>query len=252
MIRFGIPNQGRLHALAKYVVQQLGLLPDDENLKHKLYFKTSDPDIDIVLMRGEVDLPRYLTADAIQLGVVGCDYVTESAPGELVPICDLGWFAGDLCLIARASDAIEDRFDLKPGDRIYSQYPNATRNLIFQSGLEGVYPKEIRGAAEGNFEYMDDCRAIIDIVATGDTMRAHNLKIVEKLEPTSAWLYTNPESYLRPLVNAFAYKFREMAATVNENTLDDVSRANAPASVNPPKSPVGSPRVEALAVYGSL
>lgn len=236
-ITVGLPNQGRLFGLSRLAAIRIGLHIEDM-VDRKLYLDEPAWHARLVWLRGE-DIPQRLAENAIQLGLVGNDYVMESAPG-LVELYNLGWCPGRLSILVRLDQALRVPEDLKPGMNIYTQYPKVARRFLKQAGIIGVHVQPITGSAEALFHMPDlepPCDATVDIVATGDTMEANSLHEAHVFIDTAACLYSNRSSYLLPAVDKLAKMLYDAAIQVTAETSAEVLRASAPESLNPPQQP---------------
>lgn len=136
-----------------------------------------------ILLKG-ADLPRYVAGGVAALGVVGSDILDE-CPVDLLELDDLGFGGCRLSLCAPASVTLEALKAL-PHLRIATKFYNATSRWLLQSGItaelvplqSSVELAPVLGLAD----------AIVDLVQSGGTLRAHNLVELATLGKTSARL----------------------------------------------------------------
>lgn len=168
-VRVAAPNQGRLYEFA------LDALRDafDLDLDPGRRLLVESGQLELVFARSE-DIPKLLNEGAIDLGVTGADYLGENNfDGRWAP---LSRFSDSMCLLV-PSDA-SDPFELN-GKRVVSQYPNTARAL-FQARRLDVTVRAVSGAAEV-YPRLGLADAVIDIVSSGVTARANDLRILERL-----------------------------------------------------------------------
>ena len=149
----------------------------------RLRIPMADPSLAAILLKG-ADLPRYVAGGVAALGVVGSDILDE-CPVDLLELNDLGFGVCRLSLCAPAGTTLED-LKARPHLRIATKFQNATARWLVQEGItaelvplqSSVELAPVLGLAD----------AIIDLVQSGGTLRAHNLVEVALLGTTSARL----------------------------------------------------------------
>jgi ATP phosphoribosyltransferase len=181
-----------------------GLGMDTEELRgndRKLLFE----DIGVITMRPS-DVPTYVEAGAADLGVTGKDVLAEQALGqgsqgdpqgggrEVYELLDLGY---GRCTMVLATTAGEDpaaqalrRLGVM---RVATKYPNIAARHLEETGRQGEIV-EVRGSVElapltGLVE------AIVDLTATGTTLRENNLVVREEIMECTARLIANPVAH---------------------------------------------------------
>lgn len=156
-----------------------------------LRIPTATPDVEALLLKGR-DLPRYVAGGVAVLGVVGSDTLDECEV-DLLELADLKLGACRLSLCAPAgSDLASLRH--RPHLRIATKYVRMTRAWLRAQELtaelvplqSSVELAPILGLAD----------AIVDLVQTGGTLRAHKLREVEVIGRTSARLVAARGAYL--------------------------------------------------------
>jgi ATP phosphoribosyltransferase len=181
-----------------------GLGMDTEELSsndRKLLFE----DIGVITMRPS-DVPTYVEAGAADLGVTGKDVLAEQALGqgsqgdpqgggrEVYELLDLGY---GRCTMVLATTAGEDpaaqalrRLGVM---RVATKYPNIAARHLEETGRQGEIV-EVKGSVElapltGLVE------AIVDLTATGTTLRENNLVVREEIMECTARLIANPVAH---------------------------------------------------------
>ena len=149
----------------------------------RLRIPMADPSLSAILLKG-ADLPRYVAGGVAALGVVGSDILDECRV-DLLELNDLGFGACRLSLCGPAGITLED-LKARPHLRIATKFQNATERWLIQEGItaelvplqSSVELAPVLGLAD----------AIVDLVQSGGTLRAHNLAEVTELGRISARL----------------------------------------------------------------
>jgi ATP phosphoribosyltransferase len=201
-------SKGRILEETAPLLAQLGIAPR-ENLDatRKLVVGTKRRDVSLIVVRA-ADAPTYVQHGAADLGVAGRDVLREHGGAGLYQPLDLG--------IARCRMVVAVRrgFDyaaaVRQGARlrVATKYVETTREHF---SAKGVHVDLIR--LYGSMELapiVGLADAIVDLVASGRTLRDNDLVPVEEIMPVSARLIVNQASLkmkrssVQPLVDAFA------------------------------------------------
>ena len=175
----------------------LGL--DTEELRsndRKLLFE----EIGVITMRPS-DVPTYVEAGAADLGVTGKDVLLEQtaqAPGEtgreVYELLDLGFGRCTMVLASRAGpDPALERLRRLGVMRVATKYPRIAARHFEQTGRQAEIV-EVKGSVElapltGLVE------GIVDLTATGSTLRENNLIVREEIAVCTARLIANPVAH---------------------------------------------------------
>jgi ATP phosphoribosyltransferase len=175
----------------------LGL--DTEELRtndRKLLFE----DIGVVTMR-PTDVPTYVEAGAADIGVTGKDVLLEQlaySRGErgrdVYELLDLGFGRCTMVLASKAGpDPAIERLRRLGVMRVATKYPRIAARYLEETGRQ-VEIVEVKGSVElAPLTGMVD--AIVDLTATGTTLRENNLVIREEIVVCTARLIANPVSH---------------------------------------------------------
>jgi ATP phosphoribosyltransferase len=144
----------------------------------------------IITMRPS-DVPTYVEAGAADLGITGKDVLMEQPDREVHELVDLGY---GRCVMVLASVAGEDRAAeaLKRLGvvRIATKYPKIAAAHFLDTGRQAEIV-EVKGSVElAPLTGLVD--AIVDLTATGTTLRENNLVIREEIAVCTARLIANP------------------------------------------------------------
>jgi ATP phosphoribosyltransferase len=144
----------------------------------------------IITMRPS-DVPTYVEAGAADLGITGKDVLMEQSEREIYEIADLEY---GRCVMVVASEAGED-----PGAaalrrlgvvRIATKYPRIATDHFLATGRQAEIV-EVKGSVElAPLTGLVD--AIVDLTATGTTLRENNLVVREEIAVCTARLIANP------------------------------------------------------------
>jgi ATP phosphoribosyltransferase len=147
-------------------------------------------DVGIITMRPS-DVPTYVESGAADIGITGKDVLMEQSEREVHELVDLGF---GRCVMVLASEAGDDRGAeaLKRLGlmRIATKYPKIALAYFEATGRQ-VEIVEVKGSVElAPLTGMVD--AIVDLTATGTTLRENNLVIREEIAVSTARLIANP------------------------------------------------------------
>jgi ATP phosphoribosyltransferase len=156
---------------------------DDMTTSRKLVFETNRRDVQLVVLRG-IDVPTYVRHGAAELGVVGKDILMEQGAEGLYEPLDLG--------IARCRLMTAGRVGWQ-GDgariRVATKFINITREYFARQGVH-VDVIKLYGALE-LAPIMNLTDLIVDIVDTGNTLRANGMEPLEEIAAISSRLVVN-------------------------------------------------------------
>ncbi|MGJ5672291.1 MAG: ATP phosphoribosyltransferase [Nostochopsis sp.] len=166
-----------------------------------------------LLVRGQ-DVPVYVEYGQAQLGIVGYDVLREKKP-QVAHLVDLGFGYCRMSVAVKQSSPYRSPLDLPAHGRVASKYVNCAREYFH--GLD--LPVEIvplYGSVElGPITGMSE--AIVDIVASGRTLRENGLVEIEVLYESTARLIAHPLSYRLNTDN-----LSDLISKIRENILTTV------------------------------
>jgi len=180
---------------------------DDPETSRKLILRTARPDVRVVLVRA-ADVPTYVQYGGADLGIVGKDVLLEHGGQGLYQPLDLQ------IARCRLSVAARDDFDyaaaVRQGSRIRvaTKYTNCAREHFADKGVHVDLIKLYGSMELAPLTGLAD--AIVDLVSTGNTLKANHLVEVEKVIDISARLIVNQAALklkrepIRQLIDAFA------------------------------------------------
>jgi ATP phosphoribosyltransferase len=150
-------------------------------------------DVGIITMR-PTDVPIYVEAGAADLGVTGKDVLMEQAEREVYELMDLGYGRCEMVLASQAgADRAAEALRRLGVVRIATKYPRTAARHFLNTGRQAEIV-EVKGSVElapltGLVE------AIVDLTATGTTLRENGLVIREEIAVSTARLIANPVAH---------------------------------------------------------
>ncbi|MEP5764802.1 MAG: ATP phosphoribosyltransferase [Halieaceae bacterium] len=177
-------TKGRILKETLPLLARAGIVPEDDiNSSRKLVFACTRPDVRLLLLRG-TDVPTYVQHGSADMGVVGKDVLLEQGAQGLYEPLDLG--------IARCQLMTAAPAGWRPGSsrvRVATKFTNVARRFFAQRGMHADIIK-LYGAME-LAPMMDLADLIVDIVDTGNTLRANGLEPVDHIADVSSRLVVN-------------------------------------------------------------
>jgi ATP phosphoribosyltransferase len=146
----------------------------------------SEPGFEVKLLKPQ-NIVEMLGAGTRDIGFAGADWVAEKE-ADLVEVLDTG--LDPVRIVAAASESLLDDGRLPRRHLVVaSEYERLTRSWIAQRGLDASFVHSY-GATE--VFPPEDADIIVDNSATGETLIANGLAIVEELMSSSTRLYASP------------------------------------------------------------
>jgi ATP phosphoribosyltransferase len=143
----------------------------------------------LVTMRPS-DVPTYVEAGAVDLGVTGKDVLIEQEERVVYELLDLGYGRCQMVVATREGDRVADEFERRLGAiRIATKYPRTAAQYFERSGRQAEVI-EVKGSVElAPLAGLAD--GIVDLTASGRTLRENALEIREVIADCSARLVAN-------------------------------------------------------------
>lgn len=177
-------SKGRIFKETLPLLAAAGIVPiDDPETSRKLILDTNQPDVKLVIIRA-TDVPTYVQYGAADLGVAGKDVLLEHGGEGLYEPLDLHIAR---CRLMVAGDPHQQLRLSRP--RIATKYVNTTRRWFADQGRQ-VEVIKLYGSMElaplvGLADY------IVDVVDTGNTLKANGLAPLEHIADISSRLIIN-------------------------------------------------------------
>jgi ATP phosphoribosyltransferase len=193
--------------------------------ERKLLFE----DIGVITMRPS-DVPTYVEAGAADLGITGKDVLLERDGGasgsgardrgrrQIYELLDLGY--GRCTMVLATADRVNAHGEHPAAEalrrlgvmRLATKYPRIAARHLEETGRQGEIV-EVKGSVElAPLTGLAD--AIVDLTATGTTLRANGLVVREQLVECTARLIANPVAYKlkAAAIDQLLARLRERAA----------------------------------------
>jgi ATP phosphoribosyltransferase len=201
-------SKGRIFDETAPLLARAGIRPlENPESSRKLVIDTNRRDLRLLIVRAS-DTPTYVQYGGADLGIAGRDVLVEHGGEGLYQPVDLG------IARCRMMVAVKEGFDyegaVRQGARlrVATKYLRTTREHF---AAKGVHVDLIR--LYGSMELaplVGLADAIVDLVSSGNTLRANDLVAVEDIMPVSARLVVNQaalkmkRAQLQPLIDVFS------------------------------------------------
>ena len=201
-------SKGRILDETLPLLAAAGIVPaDNPDTSRKLILATNRPDVALVIVRA-TDVPTYVQYGAADAGVAGKDVLLEHGGEGLYQPLDLG--LGRCRLVVAARRAYDWSGTVQRGARIRvaTKYVKTAREHFAAKGMHVDLIKLYGSMELAPLVGLAD--AIVDLVSTGNTLKANDLVVVEDIMPISSRLIVHPgalkmkRSVVQPLIDALA------------------------------------------------
>jgi len=190
------------------LLEAAGVVPDEDPASsRKLIVSTNRPGLSLVILRA-TDVPTYVQYGAADLGIVGKDVLLEHGGNGLYQPLDLGIGRCRLVVATRRGYDWVGTVQRGARVRVATKYVRTAREHFAAKAMHVDLIK-----LYGSMELAPLCGladAILDLVSTGNTLRANDLVVVEEIMPITARLIVNPGALklkreaVKPLLDALA------------------------------------------------
>jgi ATP phosphoribosyltransferase len=201
-------SKGRIFEETLPLLAAAGIVPtDDPETSRKLILGTNRADVRLVIVRAS-DTPTYVQYGAADLGIAGKDVLLEHGGAGLYQPLDLK------IARCRMAVAVPKGFDYAAAVqrgarlRVATKYIQTAREHFADKGVHVDLIKLYGSMELAPLVGLAD--AIVDLVSSGNTLKANNLVAVEDIMPISSRLIVNQASLkmkrklLQPVIDAFA------------------------------------------------
>ena len=208
------------------LLERLGLdVRELRSNERKLVFE----DIGVITTRPS-DVPKYVAAGAADVGITGKDNLLEQAPQrpasarEVYELLDLGYGRCTMVLASKAgADPAAEALRRLGVMRVATKYPRIAARYMEETGRQAEIV-EVKGSVElapltGMVE------AIVDLSATGTTLRENSLVVREEIVVCTARLIANPVAH-----KLKAAQIDELLARVRGASLENAVASTAPST----------------------
>lgn len=177
-------TKGRILDEVLPLLEQAGVIPaEDFNNSRKLIFDSNLPDVQLMVIRGS-DVPTYVELGSADIGITGKDILMENGSDGYYEPLDLKLATCRLMTAAPVNQTTTPK-----RLRVASKFVNIAKNYFSEQGRQ-VDIIKLNGALElAPIMGLADC--IVDIVDTGNTLRANGLEPREFIADVSTRVIVN-------------------------------------------------------------
>jgi len=205
-------SKGRIYDETLPLLAAAGIVPrDDPETSRKLIVATSRPDVRLIIVRAS-DVPTYVQYGAADLGVAGSDVLLEHQGAGLYRPIDLGIAKCRMMVAVREDFDYASAVSRRVRLRVATKYVQTAREHFGAKGMHVDLIKLYGSMELAPLTGLAD--AIVDLVSSGNTLKANHLKAVEHIADISSRLIVNRASLklkrelVQPLLDAFALAAR--------------------------------------------
>ncbi|HUU81577.1 MAG TPA: ATP phosphoribosyltransferase [Acidobacteriota bacterium] len=194
-LKFGIPK-GSLQQATLNLFEKSGW---KININDRNYFPDiNDNEMECIICRAQ-EMSRYVEKGTIDAGLTGKDWIEENE-SDVVVVDNLVYSKTSQkparWVLAVPSDSKIERLEELQGKKIATELVNFTKRFFKEKNIEvdvefswgATEAKVVSGLAD----------AIVEVTETGNTIKAHGLKIIYELLETNTQLIANKEAYKDP------------------------------------------------------
>jgi ATP phosphoribosyltransferase len=206
-------SKGRIFEDTAPLLKAAGIVAlDDPESSRKLILSTNRANVRLIIVRAS-DVPTYVQYGAADLGIAGKDVLHEHGGSGLYQPLDLN------IARCRMMVAVPEGFDynstVQQGARlrIATKYVQTAREHFAGKGVHVDLIKLYGSMELAPLVGLAD--AIVDLVSSGNTLKANNLVAVEEIMPISARLIVNQAALklkrdiIQPVLDAFSEAVKE-------------------------------------------
>ena len=181
-------SKGRILEQTLPLLKKAGLeIADEELNSRKLILDTNLDDVKVIVIRA-TDVPVFVQHGAADMGIAGKDVLLEHGANGLFELLDLGIAKCKLMVAASDKNKLEQN-TLK----IATKYVNSAKRYFEAKGQQ-IEIIKLYGAME-LAPVVGLAHCIVDLVDTGNTLKANGLAPLEHIEDISSRLVVNAASF---------------------------------------------------------
>lgn len=210
-------SKGRIFEETMPLLEAAGItVLEDPETSRKLILPTNKPQVRVIIVRA-TDVPTYVQYGAADFGVAGKDVLQENGSTGLYQPIDLQIAKCRLSVAVRKDFDYEKAIRQGARLRVASKYVQAAREHFAKKGIHVDIIKLYGSMELAPLVGLSD--VIVDLVSTGNTLKANNLVEVEQIQEITSRLIVNQASLklkrgmLQPILDAFKAASTESAQT---------------------------------------
>lgn len=183
-------TKGRILKETLPLLAEAGIVPlEDISSSRKLIFETNHTHIQLIVIRG-TDVPTYVKLGSADIGVAGKDMLLELGAADMYEPLDLNIARCRLMTAGRVGEVLPHG-----RVRVATKFVNVARRHFAERGVQ-VELIKLYGAME-LAPLMNLADLIVDIVDTGNTLRANGMEPRDMIADVSSRLVVNKAAMKR-------------------------------------------------------
>jgi ATP phosphoribosyltransferase len=201
-------SKGRIFDETLPLLAAAGIVPaEDPETSRRLIIATNLPGVALLIVRA-TDVPTYVQHGAADVGVAGKDILLEQGGAGLYQPLDLEIARCRLVVATRRGYDWAGTVQRGARIRVATKYVRTAREHFATKGMHTDLIKLYGSMELAPLTGLAD--AIVDLVSSGNTLKANDLVVVEEIMPISARLVVNPAALklkrdiVQPLLDAMA------------------------------------------------
>jgi ATP phosphoribosyltransferase len=201
-------SKGRIFDETLPLLAAAGIVPaEDPETSRRLIIATNRPGVALLIVRA-TDVPTYVQHGAADIGVAGKDILLEHGGAGLYQPLDLEIARCRLVVATRRGYDWAGTVQRGARIRVATKYVRTAREHFAAKGMHTDLIKLYGSMELAPLTGLAD--AIVDLVSSGNTLKANDLVTVEDIMPISARLVVNPAALklkrdvVQPLLDALA------------------------------------------------
>jgi len=181
-------SKGRILDQTLPLLEKAGLSISKKELEsRKLILDTNLEDVKVIVIRAS-DVPIFVQHGAADLGIAGKDVLLEHGADGVFELLDLGISKCRLMVASKENQNLN-----KSTLKVATKYVKSAKEYFFSKGQQ-VEVIKLSGAMElAPIVGLSDC--IVDLVDTGNTLKANNLIPLDLIRDISSRLIVNSAAF---------------------------------------------------------
>lgn len=204
-LKLALQKDGRLTQPTVDLLRTIGL--EFEIYRARLFAACRNFDLELLYVRDD-DIPEYVADGVVDLGIVGQNGVVESG----FDVCELATLGFGFCslVVAVPKDSVIEGPEELAGAKIATSYPDSAGRYFADRGIP-VAITPISGSVE-LAPALGVASAIVELTATGSTLRINDLRAIDTVLTSQAALIANPAALddptRRPKIDRLLMRFQ--------------------------------------------
>mgnify|MGYP003536293352 FL=1 len=205
-------SKGRIFEDTAPLLKAAGIVAqDDPESSRKLILATNQANVHLIIVRAS-DVPTYVQYGAADLGIAGKDVLLEHGGAGLYQPLDLNSARCKMMVAVPEGFYYDSAVRQGARFRISTKYVQTAREHFAEKGVHVDLIKLYGSMELAPLVGLAD--AIVDLVSSGNTLKANHLVAVEEIMPISARLIINQAALklkrdiIQPVLDAFSEAIR--------------------------------------------